>query len=297
MIQPAHPELSIVRQCELLILARSSYYYQGASESEENLHLMRLLDEQYTRAPFYGIGRMTAWLRSQGYGVNHKRIERLMHVMGIEAIYPKPRLSRAGTEVQRYPYLLRNVSIERVNQVWSTDITYIRLQHGFLYLVAILDWYSRFVVAWQTAITLDTSFCLEALEQALRGATPEIFNSDQGVQFTSAEFTNRLKAAEVCISWDGRGRAFDNIFIERVWRTVKYEEVYLKDYQTVAEAVSNLRAYFTFYNHERLHQALGYQTPAQVYTGKLDRLTPSGGQGREEGHHKQGGEQHARMAF
>ncbi len=293
MIQPAHPELSIVRQCELLALARSSYYYQGASESEENLHLMRLLDEQYTRAPFYGIGRMTAWLRSQGYGVNHKRVERLMQVMGIEAIYPKPRLSRAGVQVQRYPYLLRNVSIERVNQVWSTDITYIRLQHGFLYLVAILDWYSRFVVAWQTSITLDTSFCLEALEQALRRATPEIFNSDQGVQFTSAEFTNRLKSAEVCISWDGRGRAFDNIFVERLWRSVKYEEVYLKDYQTVAEAVSNLSAYFTFYNHERLHQALGYQTPAQVYTGKLDQLATSGGQKREEEHCQKRGEQHA----
>jgi putative transposase len=164
---------------------------------------------------------MTAWLRSRGYVVNHKRVERLMRLMGIEAIYPKPRLSRAGSQMQRYPYLLRNVSIERVNQVWSTDITYIRLQHGFLYLVAILDWYSRYVLAWQTSITLDTGFCLEALEQALRGATPEIFNSDQGVQFTSAEFTNRLKAAEVRISWDGRGRAFDNIFVERVRRCAR----------------------------------------------------------------------------
>ena len=189
MIEPIHPQLSIVRQCGLLGLARSSYYYQEAPESGENLHLMRLLDEQYTRTPFYGIGKMTAWLRSLGYEVNHKRVERLLRLMGIEAIYPKPRLSRAGEQTQRYPYLLRNLSIERVNQVWSTDITYIRLHHGFVYLVAILDWFSRYVLAWEVSITLDTSFCLEALDQALCVATPEIFNSDQGVQFTSIDFT------------------------------------------------------------------------------------------------------------
>lgn len=268
MIEPTHPQLSIVRQCDLLGLARSSYYYQEAPESAENLHLMRLLDEQYTRTPFYGIGKMTAWLRSLGYEVNHKRVERLMRLMGIEAIYPKPRLSRAGEQTQRYPYLLRNLSIERVNQVWSTDITYIRLHHGFVYLVAILDWFSRYVLSWAVSITLDTSFCLEALDQALCVATPEIFNSDQGVQFTSTDFTKRLEAASIRSSWDGKGRAFDNIFVERLWRSVKYEEVYLKDYQTVPEAVSNLRDYFTFYNQERFHQALDYQTPAQVYTGE-----------------------------
>jgi putative transposase len=239
------------------------------SKTEENLQLMRLLDEQYTHTPFYGIGRMTAWLRTQGYEVNHKRVARLMRLMGIEAIYPKPRLSRAGEQEQRYPYLLRNVSIERVNQVWSTDITYIRLRQGFLYLVAILDWFSRYVLAWQTSITLDTSFCLEALEQALRLGQPEIFNSDQGVQFTSHDFTGRLQAANIRISWDGRGRVFDNIFVERLWRTVKYEEVYLKDYDTVPTALANLKQYFLFYNEQRLHQALDYQTPAAVFAQGL----------------------------
>ena len=274
MIEPTHPELSIVRQCDLVGLARSSYYFQGAPESEENLHLMRLLDEQYTRTPFYGSGKMTAWLRTQGYEVNHKRVERLLRLMGIEAIYPKPRLSRAGEQAQRYPYLLRNVSIERVNQVWSTDITYIRLHHGFLYLVAILDWFSRYVLSWQTSITLDTSFCLDALDQALRLGQPEIFNSDQGVQFTSRDWTSRLQATDIRISWDGRGRAFDNIFVERLWRTVKYEEVYVKDYETVPTALANLKEYFTFYNEQRLHQALGYKTPAQVFAAA--RFTSAG---------------------
>ena len=265
MIEPAHPHVSIARQCELLKMARSSYYYEPAPESEENLQLMRLLDEQYTRIPFYGTRKMTAWLQTQGYEVNRKRVRRLLRQMGLEAIYPKPQLSVAGMSQQRYPYLLRGMSIERCNQVWSCDITYIRLQRGFVYLMAIIDWFSRYVLAWEVSITLDTSFCLEALDRALLVATPEIFNTDQGVQFTSAEFTNRLKAADIRISWDGRGRALDNIFVERLWRSVKYEDVYIKDYQSVADAVSNLRAYFTFYNHERLHQSLAYQTPAQVY--------------------------------
>lgn len=259
--------MSIERQCELLGVARSSYYYQPRAENEENLYLMRLLDEQYTRTPFYGTRKMTAWLQTQGYEVNRKRVMRLLRQMGLEAVYPKPRLSLPGLTQQRYPYLLRGVSISRCNQVWSCDITYIRLQRGFVYLMAVIDWFSRYVLSWEVSITLDTSFCLEALDRALKRATPEIFNSDQGVQFTSAEFTNRLKAAEIRISWDGRGRALDNIFVERLWRSVKYEEVYLKDYQSVADAVSNLRAYFTFYNQERLHQALDYQTPAQVYIG------------------------------
>jgi putative transposase len=267
LIEPAHPEVSIAQQCELLGLARSSYYYQPTGESEENLLLMRLLDEQYTRTPFYGILRMTAWLRSQGYEVNHKRVARLLRMMGVEAIYPKPCLSAPGSNEVRYPYLLRGMTIQRVNQVWSTDITYIRLAHGFVYLVAIMDWFSRYVLSWELSITLDTFFCLEALERALGRATPEIFNSDQGVQFTSSEFTNRLKAADVRISWDGRGRALDNIFVERLWRSVKYEEVYLKDYDSVPTALHNLKAYFSFYNQERFHQALDYQTPVAVYYG------------------------------
>ena len=257
-----------MQQCELLGLARSSYYYEPVPESAENLHLMRLLDEQYTRTSFYGTRKMTAWLHTQGYPVNRKRVTRLLRVMGLEAVYPKPKMSVPGPVEQRYPYLLRGMSIDRCNQVWSCDITYIRLQRGFIYLMAVIDWFSRYVLSWEVSITLDTSFCLQALERALRIATPEIFNTDQGVQFTSTEFTNRLKTAETRISWDGRGRALDNIFVERLWRSVKYEEVYIKDYQSVAEAVSNLRAYFTFYNQERLHQSLDYQTPAHVYTGK-----------------------------
>jgi len=268
LIEPDHPQLSIAQQCHLLGLARSSYYYEPVPVSEENLHLMRLLDEQYTRTPFYGTRKMTAWLQTQGYPVERKRVTRLLRLMGLEAVYPKPHLSVPGTVAQRYPYLLRGMSIERCNQVWSCDITYIRLRRGFIYLMAVMDWYSRYVLSWEISVTLDTSFCLEALDRALRIATPEIFNTDQGVQFTSAEFTNRLKAAAVRISWDGRGRALDNIFVERLWRSVKYEEVYIKDYQSVSEAVHNLRAYFTFYNQERLHQSLDYLTPAQVYMNR-----------------------------
>ena len=208
---------------------------------------------------------MTAWLHTQGYEVNRKRVTRLLRLMGLEAIYPKPRLSQPGAVAQKYPYLLRGVSIDRTNYVWSTDITYIRLAKGFVYLVAILDWFSRYVLAWDISVTLDTYFCLEALERALRQATPHIFNSDQGVQFTSAEFTARLKAANIRISWDGRGRALDNIFVERLWRSVKYEEIYLKEYHNVSDVHFSLMNYFQFYNYERLHQALDYQTPAQVY--------------------------------
>jgi putative transposase len=263
-----------MRQCELLDLARSSDSYQSLGESAENLQLMRLLDEQYTRPPFYGIRRMTAWLHTQGYEVNHKRVERLMRIMGLEAIYPKPRLSQPGTNASIYPYLLRGLTIERKNQVWSTDITDIRLAHGFVYLVAIMDWFSRYVLCWELSITLDVSFCLQALEQALLQAHPEIFNSDQGVQFTSREFTQRLQTVGLRISMDGRGRALDNSFVERLWRSVKYEEVYLKDYQTVQEATCNLRDYFTFYTQQRLHQALDYRTPAAVYTDQRKEVFP-----------------------
>jgi putative transposase len=253
------------RQCELLGLSRSGLYYEPRVESADNLLLMRLLDEQYTRTPYYGIRRMTAWLRTQGYQVNHKRVQRLLRLMGLEAIYQKPRLRPLGAGQQVYPYLLRGVPIARVNQVWSTDITYIRLLRGFVYVVAILDWFSRYVVAWEVSVTLDSDFCISALERALVHAQPEIFNSDQGAQFTSTAFTERLKARGIHISMDGRGRALDNIFVERLWRTLKYEEVYLHDYRSVSEAIWHLGRYFTFYNRERLHQALNYQTPEAVY--------------------------------
>jgi putative transposase len=266
LIEVDHPQLSVRRQCTFLGLPRSSLYYQPCESSDETLHLMRLLDAQYTATPFYGIRRMTAWLRTQGYGVNHKRVARLMRQMGIAAIYAKPKLSQATVGRTIYPYLLRGVQVARVNHVWSTDITYIRLHQGFVYLVAVMDWFSRYVLSWALSVTLDGQFCREALTQALRhGCRPEIFNTDQGVQFTSGDFTSLLTHAGIQISMDGRGRALDNVFVERLWRTVKYEEVYLKDYTTVREARQGLDQYFTFYNHERLHQALGYRTPAAVY--------------------------------
>lgn len=226
---------------------------------------MRLLDEQYTRTPFYGVCRMTAWLRAKGYRVNEKRIRRLLRLMGLEAIYQRPRLSVPAPGHRLYPYLLRGAVIERVNQVWSTDITYIRLLYGFVYLVAIIDWFSRYVLSWEISVTLDSEFCESALERALRLGQPEIFNSDQGVQFTSTSFTDRLLARGIRISMDGRGRALDNIFVERLWRSVKYEEVYLHDYQQVPDAISGLGRYFNFYNSERLHQALDYRTPEAVF--------------------------------
>ena len=262
-----HPTLSIRRQCALLGLERSNLYYQSCGESSENLQLMRLLDAQYTATPFYGIRRMTAWLRTQGYTVNHKRVARLMQQMGIEAIYTKPHLSQAAAGHAIYPYLLRGVKVEQVNHVWSTDITYIRLHQGFVYLVAVMDWFSRYVLSWALSVTMDGQFCRDALTQALsHGGRPKIFNTDQGVQFTSKDFTQLLVQEGIRISMDGRGRALDNVFVERLWRSVKYEEVYLKDYTTVREARQGLGQYFTFYNHERLHQALGYQTPAAVYS-------------------------------
>ena len=234
-------------------------------ESAENLRLQRLIDEQYTRTPFYGTRKMTCWLGEQGYRVNVKRVRRLIRQMGLEAIYAKPRLSVPEPGHRISPYRLRGLSIDRPNQVWSSDITYVRLRHGFIYLTAVMDWYSRYVLAWEVSVSLETSFCLAAVEWALQLGQPEIFNTDQGSQFTSEAFTGRLEAQGIDISMDGRGRASDNIFIERLWRTVKYEEVYLKDYLDAREAVCNLKSYFAFYNQERLHQALGYQTPAAIY--------------------------------
>jgi putative transposase len=257
--------LSIRRQCELLGLNRATLYYEPAGESAENLHLMRLIDEQYLRTPFYGWPRMTAHLRRLGYVVNHKRIQRLMRKMGLQAIYPKPRTTRAAQERKVYPYLLRGVEISRPNFVWSADITYIPMRHGFMYLVAVIDWYSRYVLAWQISNTLGGYFCLDALQQALAQDRPEIFNTDQGVQFTAQIFTTCLEAAEIRISMDGRGRALDNIFIERLWRSVKYEDIYLKDYAAVPDLEAGLADYFCFYNHIRLHQSLAYRTPAEVH--------------------------------
>jgi putative transposase len=265
LIEVGSHQLSLRRQCQLLGLARSSFYYEPQPESEADLLLMRLLDEQYTRTPFYGVRRMTAWLKQQGEAVNEKRVRRLLREMGLEAIYPKPRLSQKALGAEIYPYLLRDVEIKQVDEVWSTDITYVRLVGGFIYLMAILDWYSRYVLEWEVSVTLDSSFCIAALERALLRGQPKIFNTDQGSQFTSQRFTGKLLAQGIRVSMDGRGRALDNIFVERLWRSVKYEEVYLKDYRNVVEAKQGLRNYFEFYNRERLHQSLGYQTPEAVY--------------------------------
>ena len=267
LIEPDHPTISIARQCQLLGLARSSWYYQAQGEDPYNHHLMKLIDEQFTQTPFYGVRRMTAWLQTQGECVNPKRVRRLMQKMGLATIYPKPKLSLAADHVRRYPYLLPDRCIDAPNQVWSTDITYIRMPQGFLYLVAVMDWFSRYVLSWQVSNTLDAHFCLDALDAALKQGQPQIFNSDQGSQFTSCAFTQRLEQQGIAISQDGRGRAFDNIFVERLWRSVKYEEVYLKDYATAANAIESLGAYFQFYNHQRLHQALDYRPPATVHFG------------------------------
>ena len=260
--------IPISRQCELIGLNRSTLYYNPVSISPYNQLLMNLIDEQYTKTPFYGAPRMTVWLKTQGHNVNHKRIEGLMKLMGIQAIYPKKNLSKANSQNRVYPYLLKGLSINRPNQVWASDITYIRMRRGFIYLVAIMDWFSRFVLSWFTSITLDNEFCIRALQKALTKAHPEIFNTDQGAQFTSDEFINLLNKNNIRISMDSRGRAFDNIFVERLWRTVKYEEVYLKDYLDPWEAQNSLDDYFNFYNTERPHQALGYRTPYEVYFQK-----------------------------
>jgi len=226
---------------------------------------MRHIDEEYTRHPFYGIRRMTISLRNKGFNVNPKRVKRLMRRMGIEAVYPKPRLTMASDGNKRYPYLLKGLSIEYPDQVWCSDITYIRMKHGFVYLVAIMDWFSRYVLSFEVSNSLDKDFCIKALKNALKSSKPEIFNSDQGVQFTCEEFISCLEAFDVTISMANHGRVYDNIFIERLWRTVKYEEVYLNDYETVKNAISGLNRYFHFYNKERPHQALGYKTPYEVY--------------------------------
>ncbi|MFA9461278.1 IS3 family transposase [Thiohalorhabdus methylotrophus] len=264
-IEPAHPRLSVQRQCNLLGLPRSTYYRQPAGESTENLALMRLIDRQYLETPFYGSRQMTAWLRRQGYAVNRKRVQRLMGRMGLQATVPGPHTSRPHPQNPVYPYLLRQLALTNSNLVWCADITYIPMPRGFLYLVAVLDWYSRYVLAWRLSNTMDALFCLEALEMALGRGEPVIFNTDQGAQFTSQEWLAPLQKRGILISMDGRGRALDNVFVERLWRTVKYEDIYLRDYQTVPDLETGLAEYFQFYNEERPHSALDHQTPAEVH--------------------------------
>ena len=260
--------LPLARQCALLELPRSTAYYQSCRDDALDLELMRLMDEQYLKTPFYGVRRFADWLGDQGYLVGLKRVRRLMRTLGLEAIYPKPRLSRCATEHRIYPYLLRSLKIARPDHVWCADITYIRLCRGFAYLVAVMDWFSRLVLSWRLSNTLDAGFCVEALDEALETGVPDIFNTDQGSQFTGTDFTGRLGRAQVRISMDGRGRCFDNIFIERLWRSVKYEEVYLYDYADLHEAGDRLARYFDFYNYERHHQGLGGATPYGAYTGQ-----------------------------
>jgi len=266
VVDRRHPSLSVVRQCKLLDISRSGLYYKSIGVSHDDLTLMKLIDRQYLVTPFYGARKIAAWLKSQGQRVNRKRVRRLMCVMGLRAIYRRPRTSKPAAGHKIYPYLLSGLKITRPNQVWAADITYIPMARGFLYLVAIIDWYSRYVLSWRLSNTLDAGFCVEALEEALRKGKPEIFNTDQGAQFTSEAFTGLLEQYGVRISMDGKGSYNDNLFIERLWRTVKYEEVYLKAYQDGRDARISLGNYFRFYNTERPHQALGYRTPAEVFT-------------------------------
>ena len=266
MIEFDHPQLSLRRQCDLIGLHRGIFYYKPAEETPLNLALMRQIDEEYTRHPFYGSPKMTTYLQQQGYAINHKRVERLMKKMGLRAHCPSPQTRQPRQAHKIYPYLLRGLTINYPLQVFSSDITYILMQQGFMYLVAVLDWFSRYVVSWQLSNTLDPDFCLHALHQALQVGTPEIFNTDQGAQFTSLAFTGCLEDADIRVSMDGRGRCFDNIFVERLWRSVKYEEIYLQEYPTVATLERGLEAYVLFYNHERPHQSLENRVPVEVFS-------------------------------
>jgi len=283
VVDRRHPSLSVASQCQLLGISRSGLYYQPKGISEEDLALMKLIDRQYLATPFYGSRKIAAWLKSQNYSINRKRARRLMRIMGLKAIYRRPRTSKPASGHKIYPYLLGGMKITRPNQVWAADITYIPMARGFLYLVAIIDWYSRYVLSWRLSNTLDAGFCVEALEGALKKGKPDIFNTDQGAQFTSEAFTGLLEQHGVKVSMDGKGSYNDNLFIERLWRTVKYEEVYLKAYQDGREAKIGLGNYFRFYNTERPHQTHGYRTPTEVYTstpveptsrGMVESLTP-----------------------
>ena len=264
-------DISLNRQCELLKVSKGALYYEPIGIDPFSLELMDLIDRQFLDTPFYGSRRMNAWLNRKGYNVNRKRIQRLMRLMGLETIYPKPNLSKRRQDHKIYPYLLRGVKIQRPDFVWSSDITYIRIERGFVYLAAVIDWFSRYVLSWKLSNTLEPEFCVEALNEALDLSQPVIFNTDQGSQFTSSQFLKPLKDREIKISMDSKGRALDNIFIERLWRSVKYEEVYIREYRTVADAHASLKKYFMFYNYKRLHQSLGYLTPAEVHYDKQKR--------------------------
>jgi len=269
MLEAMHKELSIREQCRIIALPRSRYYYKPQPVMLD-MKIADEIDRIYTKRPYYGSRRIREEMKRLGYVIGRGRIRRYMHLMGYRAIYPRKSLSRPNKEHKVYPYLLRGVRVDHVNQVWGTDITFIPMSHGFAYLVVIMDWYSRCVLSWRLSTTLDADFCVEAINEALAVyGEPEIFNSDQGCQFTSRDFTEKLLAKSIRISMDGRGRAFDNIFVERLWRTVKYEEVYIKSYENVSECRSSLGAYFEFYNQQRFHQALGYATPAEVYYGRV----------------------------
>jgi len=257
--------LTVASQCALLGVSRSTWYYEPRERDASEEHLMKRLDRLYTEYPFYGVRRMVAELQGEGLEIGPKRVRRLLREMGLMAIYPKPRLSLPGETERRFPYLLRGVAIERPNHVWSTDITYIPMAKGHLYLTAVIDWYSRYVLAWELADTLEAEHSITVLERALERGKPEIFNNDQGSQFTCPAFVDRLESREIKVSWDGRGRCLDNVFVERLWRSVKYEEVYLKAYESPKEAKASLDAYFHFYNERRKHQSLDYKTPGEVY--------------------------------
>jgi putative transposase len=265
LIEPDHDYLSITEQCSLIELPRSSYYSHPTGITEAELEIMRQIDKIYTRCPFYGVRKITDEFRKTGLIYNHKRISRLMHQMGIQALIPRRNISKPNKDHLIFPYLLRNVKITETNQVWSTDITYIPMYKGFAYLVAIIDWFSRYVLSWELSNTLDVHFCLNALDKALRTGKPNIFNTDQGSQFTSKVYVQRILSDDIRLSMDSKGRAFDNIFIERLWRSLKYEDIYLKDYQSMQELNEGLKNYFYFYNNERSHQSLNYKTPIEIY--------------------------------
>ncbi len=273
MIDPRHRDLSVARQCRLLGLPRASYYYQPQPETAENLRLMRAIDETYLMYPFFGSRLMTRWLEREGYLVNRKRVQRLMRLMGLEVIYTKPNLSRPQPGHHIYPYLLRHLEVTRPNQVWASDITYIPVEGGYAYLYAIIDWYSRYVLAWELSNTLDANFCVTAAERALATyGPPEISNTDQGCQFTSVEFTSVWLARGVSISMDGKGRCLDNVFVERLWRTVKYNEVYLRCYVSLLDAHGHLGRFFEFYNERRPHSSLDGATPGEAYRRVVRRV-------------------------
>lgn len=276
MISKTNTDLSIVRQCGLLNINRASFYYRPIRDDEDTVTLMNEVRDVWEKYPFYGYRRITATLRRSGYRINSKRVQRLMGKMGLQALYPKPHTSVANADHKKYPYLLKDLSLGRSDQVWATDITYIRMKLGFVYLMAIIDLYSRYIVSWKLSISLEAGFCIEALEEALIGGCPDIFNTDQGCQFTSAAWLTLLEAHGIQISMDGKGRCMDNIYAERLWRSLKYEEVYLKSYESVYEAKQSLASYIEFYNNHRPHQSLGYQTPAEVYFKNRQKATPDG---------------------